>query len=88
MQFIVNIRWTSFARNIQEGIGITGVDLCGPKDWPTLQKHGLYSSMCNGAELGLYDGFNDTKFHDKLIKNYSDMIPLVAKNGYKNLICF
>lgn len=73
---------------ISKGIGITGVDLCGPKDWPTLQKHGLYSSMCNGAELGLYDGFNDTKFHDKLIKNYTDMIPLVAKNGYKNLICF
>jgi len=73
---------------ISKGIGITGVDLCGPKDWPTLQKHGLYSSMCNGAELGLYDGFNDTKFHDKLIRNYTDMIPLVAKNGYKNLICF
>jgi len=73
---------------ISKGIGITGVDLCGPKDWRTLQKHGLYSSMCNGAELGLYDGFNDTKFHDKLIKNYTDMIPLVAKNGYKNLICF
>jgi hydroxypyruvate isomerase len=71
-----------------KGIGITGVDLCGPKDWPTLQKHGLYSSMCNGAELGLYDGFNDTKFHDKLVANYTDMIPLVAKNGYKNLICF
>lgn len=71
-----------------KGIGITGVDLCGPKDWPTLQKHGLYSSMCNGAELGLYDGFNDTKFHDKLVANYTDMIPMVAKNGYKNLICF
>jgi hydroxypyruvate isomerase len=73
---------------VSKGIGITGVDLCGPKDWPTLQKHGLYSSMCNGAELGLYDGFNDTKFHDQLVKNYTDMIPLVAKNGYKNLICF
>jgi hydroxypyruvate isomerase len=73
---------------VSKGIGITGVDLCGPKDWPTLQKHGLYSSMCNGAELGLYDGFNDTKFHDKLIANYTDMIPLVTKNGYKNLICF
>src|SRR6202051_4596706 len=65
---------------VSKGIGITGIDLCGPKDWPTLQKHGLYSSMCNGAELGLYDGFNDPKFHEKLIKNYSDMIPLVAKN--------
>src|ERR1700757_2068865 len=46
-----------------KGIGITGVDLCGPKDWPTLQKHGMYSSMCNGAEINLVDGFNDTKFH-------------------------
>lgn len=73
---------------ISKGIGITGVDLCGPKDWPTLQKHGMHSPMCNGAELGLYDGFNDTKFHAQLIKNYSEMIPLVAKNGYKNLICF
>jgi hydroxypyruvate isomerase len=69
-------------------IGITGVDLCGPKDWPTLQKHGLYSSMCNGAESGLYDGFGDTQFHSTLQKNYSEMIPLVAKNGYTNLICF
>ncbi|MBS1502081.1 MAG: TIM barrel protein [Bacteroidetes bacterium] len=73
---------------VSKGIGITGVDLCGPKDWPTLQKHGMYSSMCNGAELGLYDGFNDTKFHGQLVKNYTDMIPLVSKNGYKNLICF
>ncbi|HVV53851.1 MAG TPA: TIM barrel protein [Mucilaginibacter sp.] len=73
---------------VAKGIGITGIDLCGPKEWPTLQKHGLYSAMCNGAELGLYDGFNDTKFHDKLISNYTDMIPLLAKNGYRNLICF
>jgi hydroxypyruvate isomerase len=69
-------------------IGITGVDLCGPKDWPTLQKHGLYSSMCNGAEINLTDAFGDTQFHATLQKNYSDMIPLVEKNGYKNLICF
>jgi hydroxypyruvate isomerase len=69
-------------------IGITGVDLCGPKDWPTLQKHGLYSSMCNGAEINLTDAFGDTQFHATLQKNYTEMIPLVEKNGYKNLICF
>ena len=69
-------------------IGITGVDLCGPKDWPTLQKHGMYSSMCNGAEINLTDGFGDTVYHATLIKNYTEMIPLVAKNGYTNLICF
>ncbi|MDB5021869.1 MAG: Xylose isomerase domain protein barrel [Pedobacter sp.] len=69
-------------------IGIKGIDLVGPKDWPVLKKHGLYSSMCNGAEINLVDGWNDPKFHDTLIKNYSEMIPLVAKAGYKNLICF
>ena len=69
-------------------IGISAIDLVGPKDWPVLQKHGLFSSMCNGAEINLVDGWNDKKFHAQLIKNYTDMIPLVAKAGYKNLICF
>jgi hydroxypyruvate isomerase len=69
-------------------IGITGIDLVGPKDWPTLKKYNLVSTMCNGAELNLVDGFNDIKFHDQLIKNYTEMIPLVAETGYKSLICF
>ena len=69
-------------------IGIKGIDLCGPKDWPTLQKYGMHSPMCNGAEINLVDGFNDKQFHEKLIKNYTEMIPLVEKNGYTNLICF
>jgi hydroxypyruvate isomerase len=73
---------------VSKEIGITGVDLCGPKDWPTLQKHGMYSPMCNGAEINLTDGFGDTEFHERLIKQYTEMIPLVAKNGYTNLICF
>lgn len=69
-------------------MGIIGIDLVGPKDWPVLKKHGLTSSMCNGAEINLVDGWNDPKFHETLIKNYTEMIPLVAKAGYKNLICF
>ncbi len=69
-------------------IGISGIDLCGPKEWPTLKKHGIYSPICNGAEINLTDGFGDIQFHDRLVKSYSDMIPLVAENGYTNLICF
>jgi hydroxypyruvate isomerase len=69
-------------------MGIKAIDLVGPKDWPTLKKYGLDSAMCNGAEINLVDGFNDKKFHATLIKNYSEMIPLVGKAGYKNLICF
>jgi hydroxypyruvate isomerase len=69
-------------------IGITGIDLVGPKDWPILKKYDLVSTMCNGAELNLVDGFNDIQFHEKLIQRYTEMIPRVAEAGYKNLICF
>lgn len=69
-------------------IGLKGIDLVGPKDWDMLKKYDLVSTMCNGAEINLVDGFNDPKFHATLIKNYTEMIPLVAKAGYKNLICF
>lgn len=69
-------------------MGIVAIDLIGPKEWDVLKKHGLDSSMCNGAEINLVDGWNDPKFHDQLMKNYTEMIPKVAQAGYKNLICF
>jgi len=69
-------------------IGITGIDLVGPQGWPILKKHGLCSPMCNGAEISLTEGFNDPQNHAQLFENYSKMIPLVAKAGYTNLICF
>ncbi|WP_210513573.1 hydroxypyruvate isomerase family protein [Hymenobacter terricola] len=71
-----------------KSIGIKGIDLVGPKDWPTLKKYGLDSPMCNGAEINLTDGFNDPQFHATLQKSYAEMIPKVAAAGYKNLICF
>ncbi|GAB3648281.1 TIM barrel protein [Echinicola sediminis] len=87
-------RWTYGHLSLDElcvlikDIGFSAIDLLGPKDWPVAQRHGVYSSMCNGAEISLEEGFNHTEYHDTLIKNYTEMIPLVAKNGYKNLICF
>jgi len=87
-------RWTYSALTLDElctaanKIGMKAIDLVGPKDWPVLQKYGLFSSMCNGAEINLVDGFNDTQFHPKLIERYTEHIELVSKAGYKNLICF
>jgi hydroxypyruvate isomerase len=70
-------------------IGFNAIDLVGPKDWPTLQKHGIYSSMCYSAgDNDLYKGLDNPLYHEKLIKEYLDVIPVVAKAGYKNLICF
>ena len=50
-------------------IGLVGIDLVGPKDWETLKKYGLVSTMCNGAEISLTKGWNDPQYHDQLIKN-------------------
>ncbi|HUR12033.1 MAG TPA: TIM barrel protein [Flavitalea sp.] len=76
-----------FAAAVKQS-GIPAIDLVGPKDWDILKKYQLDSSMCNGAELNLVDGWNNKDFHAPLLKNYLDMIPRVAQAGYKNLICF
>src|SRR5580704_9126894 len=69
-------------------IGFVAIDLVGPKDWPILKQHGIWSSMCNGAEISLTKGWNHTEYHPVLIENYLQHIDLVATAGYKNLICF
>ena len=73
---------------LAKDIGLVGIDLIGPEGWPTLKKHGLISTMCNGAELSLTEGFNHIEYHPQLIENYSRQIELVAAAGYTNLICF
>lgn len=70
-------------------IGFGAIDLIGPKDWPMLQKYDLYSSMCyHGGSVSLTNGFNDKKYHAQLIKDYEEVIPLMVKAGYKDVICF
>src|ERR1700761_7101845 len=44
-------------------IGFSAIDLVGPKDWPTLKSHDIYSSMCNGAEISLTEGWNHPEYH-------------------------
>jgi hydroxypyruvate isomerase len=70
-------------------MGLKAIDLIAPKDWPILQKHDLYCSMCYTAgKISLTEGWNHTNFHPALIKEFTEAIPLVAAAGYKNLICF
>ena len=70
-------------------IGFSAIDLIKPKDWPILQQHGVYCSMCyTSGNNDLYKGLNNPAYHDQLIKEYLETIPLMAKAKYKNLICF
>jgi hydroxypyruvate isomerase len=78
----------TFCQSVKQ-IGLQAIDLVAPKDWPMLQKYGLYSSMCYIAgDVSLTDGFADTKFHDKLITQYKEVIPMMVNAGYKDVICF
>ena len=77
----------SLAKSFKE-IGMIGMDLVGPADWKVLKENGLTSTMSNGAEISLTEGFNTLEYHDKLVKNYTDHINYVADAGYTNLICF
>lgn len=69
-------------------MGMMGIDLLGPKQWPILKKYNLESTMCNGAEISLTEGWNDPQYHNTLVENYMKHIDLVAAAGYTNLICF
>ena len=63
-------RWTYNFLSLEElcvtgkEIGLKAIDLVGPKEWQVLKDHGLHSSMCNGAEIGLTKGWNDPQYHE------------------------
>lgn len=82
-----NIPMEEFLKNLNQ-LGIKAMDLTGPEDWPLMKQYGIHASMCQGAEISLTEGWNDPKYHETLIKNYTEMIPKVAEEGYTNLICF
>jgi len=75
--------------DIARSIGIGAIDLVKPADFAILKEKNIDCSMCYTAgETSLTKGFNDKNHHGWLIKDYVEAIPLVAKAGYKNLICF
>ncbi len=88
-------QWTYSFLSVEElckvvkTIGFNAIDLVAPKDWPTLQKYGIYSSMCYTAgNVSLTDAWNNKSNHQQLVKDYLEVIPLMVKAKYKDVICF
>jgi hydroxypyruvate isomerase len=71
-----------------QAMGIKGIDLCGPEEWPMLKRYGLTCPMANGAGMGIAKGFNRVELHDKLVADYEGLIPKAAAAGIENVICF
>lgn len=73
---------------ISKEMGITSIDLLDPEEWSIVKKYGLTCAMPNGSPLMIEKGFNDPQYHQQLLKDYSERIPLVAENGFTTVICF
>lgn len=68
-------------------IGLKGIDLIGPADWPAVKKYGLVPTMTSGAGT-IADACNRKDLHDKLEKEFQANIPRAAQNGVPNVITF
>ena len=65
-------------------MGLVGIDLMTPADFPMLKKYGLVCTMTSSHPLA--DGLCDEKFHANCIKLIHEAIDATAKEGWKNVI--
>ena len=68
-------------------IGLKGIDLVDPADWPAVQKHGLVPAMVSGAGT-IRDGWNRKENHAKLAEQGRANIERAAADGLPNVITF
>lgn len=76
-----------FCASLKE-MGLPAIDLLKPDQFDTAKKYGLNCPMCYGGDLGIPKGWNDPQYHATMIANYTDAIPVIAKYGFPNVICF
>jgi hydroxypyruvate isomerase len=70
-------------------IGYRGIDLLGPKDWPTVKKHGLACAMGTvGEPVTIEKGFNRLENHGPILDALATGIDLAAEAQVPNLVCF
>ncbi|MBZ5618438.1 MAG: sugar phosphate isomerase/epimerase [Acidobacteriia bacterium] len=68
-------------------MGLSGIDLVEPEDWPTLRKYGLVPAMTAGKAT-IPNGFNRKENHERLEKELQERIKLAAEAKAPNVIAF
>jgi hydroxypyruvate isomerase len=81
-------KWSleELARNAA-ALGIEGIDLIGPDEWPVVQKYGLVPSLAPGGGT-IADGLNRKENHDKIERQLRENIERAAAAGVPNVITF
>ena len=67
-------------------MGLMGIDLVGPNEWPTLKKYGLVGTMCPSHGIG--KGLNRQENWDECLTKIRKGIDDCAEWGFPNVICF
>src|SRR6266545_426017 len=68
-------------------IGLKGIDLVGPDDWPTVKKYGLVPAMTPGAG-NIPNAWNRKESHDKLEQDMRASLDRAAAAAVPNVITF
>jgi hydroxypyruvate isomerase len=69
-------------------LGLKGIDLLAPDDFPVLKEHGLLCTMTSGVWGGIPKGLNRVEHHEPILKSLRELIDASAKFGFPNVICF
>jgi hydroxypyruvate isomerase len=69
-----------------KAMGLVGLDLISPEDFPVLKEYGLVSTMTFTKPLD--KGLCDPQYHEKNIEVLTAAIEATAAEGWKNVICF
>lgn len=75
---------------IVKQLGGKSIELVGPKDFPTLKKHGLTCALApNGTpDPPFVKGFNNPEYHDMIIAATRDTIDACAEYNFPSVIAF
>jgi hydroxypyruvate isomerase len=68
-------------------IGLSGLDLVEPDDWPTIRKYGLVPTVTQGKSR-IPDGWNRVESHDRLETEIKERIARAAEAKVPNVITF
>ena len=71
---------------VSSKMGLKAIDLLGPRDFPTVKKHGLVCSMINTH--GLTKGLNRKENHEECLAKIRDAIDAASEYGFPNVISF
>jgi hydroxypyruvate isomerase len=80
-----NLTLDELCQNAKQ-MGLSGIDLLGPKDFDTLKKYGLVCTMVTSHKLT--DGLCEPKFWDEAFESLEKSIEAASLAGFRNVICF